>query len=131
MSKTHQRKTVRNETPRDAATERGKVSLTDAARVNAAAFVPLPDRLRVIREARGYSEKDVGAALGIAQPTYHLIESGTTALSLSRLLQLAAFYGEPLALFTMGYAVTDEERRTVAAGNALEAGAGFPAPTGA
>ena len=83
---------------------------------------PLPDRLRVIREARGYSEKHVATGIGVAQPTYHLIESGTTALSLSRLAQLAAFYGEPLALFTTGYAVTDEERRTVAAGNALEAG---------
>ena len=114
MSKTLQRKTVRNKTPR----ERGERWLTFLD-------VPLPQRLRVIRELRGYSMKHVATGIGISQPTYYLVEAGTTALSLSRLAQLAAFYGEPLSLFTTGYAVTDEERRTVAAGNALAA------PTGA
>jgi len=81
----------------------------------------LPGRLRELRERLGMSEYTVAAGIGISQPTYHLIETGVTALSLSRLGDLAAFYEYPLAMLAKGYVLTAAEQKTVAAAELLRA----------
>lgn len=78
----------------------------------------LPQRLRELRERCELSEYAVATGVGVSQPTYHLIETGVTALSLARLSELADFYapyGYTLAAIAKGYTMTAAERRTVRA----------------
>lgn len=46
-------------------------------------------RLRAIRLARGFKQKDVAAAIGISEPNYSMYEHGTREPGISKLTKLA------------------------------------------
>lgn len=50
------------------------------------------DILKILREAKGYSQDYVGKKLGINQNTYSKVENGLIELTESRMQQLAALY---------------------------------------
>jgi transcriptional regulator with XRE-family HTH domain len=56
-------------------------------------------RLREARRLRGYSQVEIGEALGVSFQAVQKYESGENRISAGRLVQLAAFLQVPLAFF--------------------------------
>lgn len=50
-------------------------------------------KLKLLRRNRGYRQEDVAGLMGISIPAYSKMETGTTDLNYSRIVQLAALYG--------------------------------------
>lgn len=57
----------------------------------------LGESLRTLREARGLSLQDVGAATSISASFLSLVENGRSDITLGRLTRLVAFYGVSIA----------------------------------
>lgn len=66
------------------------------------------DSLRICREAKGYSQKYVALAIGVAPPQISKWESGTTLPTLDKLIKLAELYEVTLDEI-VGRSVTKEE----------------------
>lgn len=49
------------------------------------------NRIRIIREQKGFSQDNLASALGITQPSYARLEKDDKRISVTRLIQIASF----------------------------------------
>ena len=69
----------------------------------------MTDRVKATRIENGISQCAVAAALGVSQPSYNLLENGSTRVSLFYLASLATMYGIDVATFIVGYEIQPDE----------------------
>ena len=65
--------------------------------------------IKLLRVSKNLTQEQVAAALQISIPAYSKIETGITDINLSRLKQLAEFYGVTPQSLISGEAQTDAE----------------------
>jgi len=59
-------------------------------------------RLRVLREEKALTQRDVAEKLGISQAAYSRLEKGEVEVSLNKLIKLSEVYGVDLAVMLEG-----------------------------
>ena len=59
-------------------------------------------RLRVLREGKALTQRDVAEKLGISQAAYSRLEKGEVEVSLNKLIKLSEVYGVDLAVMLEG-----------------------------
>lgn len=64
--------------------------------------------IRYLRQARQWSQEELGGILGISIPAVSKFESGITDLSISRLLQIAHVFAVPISYFFEDEENTDQ-----------------------
>ena len=63
-------------------------------------MLPISNRIREVREARGLTQSELGAAIGLTRQTVAAIEQRRYSPSLEAAFRIARVFGEPLdALF--------------------------------
>jgi transcriptional regulator with XRE-family HTH domain len=67
-------------------------------------------QLRLARELAGLTQTDIGKKLGMSFQVVQKYEQGEIRVSASRLFQLAALMGKPVAYFFEGFAVGAESQ---------------------
>lgn len=72
----------------------------------------LSEKLRVLRQGKGWSQEDIAHELGISLPAYSKIERGITNISLSRLNQIGSLFGlSAIGLLAFGEDTTEKTFR--------------------
>jgi len=74
------------------------------------------DKLRKLREQKGYSQEYIASRLNISQSAYSKIEKGETDLSLKRIDQLASLFEKTTPVF-VGLLLDKDSKSNIPEGN--------------
>lgn len=73
----------------------------------------IPERMKALRQRAGRSQEWAAEQVGVTQPTYSKMESGTAPITLATLSRIARAYGGTVSELFPAYTPSEDEREII------------------